>query len=567
MIGDITFLDYAVDTLIGTGVLIAAALLLRRPVARWFGPRAAYALWALPMIRLALPPLVLPAWMRPAEEAAPVADAAMTANVPLFADKAPPVLPPADLAAMGDPAPSLIAPDVLVGSLVFVWLAVAAAFLVWRWGSYHAMRRMLLKGARPVGEWEDIRLVETDAVRAPVAFGVFDKVIAMPVGFMADLDSTGRDLAIAHEIAHHRGHDLLANIAAQPLLALHWFNPIAWLGWRAMRRDQEAACDARVMDSLADGGRDAATRAHYGSVIAASAREQNLALAAPMAGFREIGPLLGEKAIVHRLRSLAMSPSRLRRRTGLLLIGAGALLAVPLTASISYAEAQIAEVPAPPSVPAAPDVPMPPPAPQPPEATLPPEPPMPPEPPLPPEAPAFGTYSDGTDSWIFETKRELEHADAEMAREQAELRREMHEIRGNHDMSKAERARVEAELKRASAEMERARVQIRHSTREAMRAAAAAPQVHESVSADGKVRTIRVSQRGPDGRNRIVQEHVIDEGAIERAAMQAAIAGVEGARVAIASSASMSADVRAEALAELDAELAEMRRDMHADHH
>ena len=359
MTGDIALLDYAADTLIGTGVLIAAALLLRRPVARWFGPRAAYALWALPLARLVMPPLVLPAWMRPAE--APAGDAApVAANVPLFADKTPPVLPQADLAAMGDPAPSLIAPDVLVGSLVFVWLAVALAFLAWRWSSYHRMRSMLLKGARPVGEWEDIRLVETDAVAAPVAFGVLDKVIAMPTGFMADLDSAGRDLAIAHEIAHHRGHDLLANIAAQPLLALHWFNPIAWLGWRAMRRDQEAACDARVMDSHADGGRNAAIRAHYGSVIAASAREQNLALAAPMAGFREIGPLLGEKAIVHRLRSLTMSPSRLRRRTGIMLIGAGACIALPLTASISYAEAQIAEVPAPPSVPGVPAVPQPP---------------------------------------------------------------------------------------------------------------------------------------------------------------------------------------------------------------
>ena len=70
MTGDIGLLDFAVDTLVGTGVLIAAALVLRRPVARWFGPRAAYALWLLPLIRLMLPPLVLPAWMRPADPVA-----------------------------------------------------------------------------------------------------------------------------------------------------------------------------------------------------------------------------------------------------------------------------------------------------------------------------------------------------------------------------------------------------------------------------------------------------------------------------------------------------------------
>ena len=33
------------DTLLWTGVLIAAVLLVRRPVARTLGSRAAYALW------------------------------------------------------------------------------------------------------------------------------------------------------------------------------------------------------------------------------------------------------------------------------------------------------------------------------------------------------------------------------------------------------------------------------------------------------------------------------------------------------------------------------------------
>ena len=39
---------------------VALVLLLRRPVARHFGPEAAYALWAVPAARLILPPLTLP---------------------------------------------------------------------------------------------------------------------------------------------------------------------------------------------------------------------------------------------------------------------------------------------------------------------------------------------------------------------------------------------------------------------------------------------------------------------------------------------------------------------------
>ena len=82
--------------------------------------------------------------------------------------------------------------------------------------------------------------------------------------------------------------------AAQVLLALHWFNPLAWYGWRAMRRDQEAACDARVL-----AGRDREERVRYAALIAGVATGPRPiafrgALAAPMAC-----PVLGERSIGH----------------------------------------------------------------------------------------------------------------------------------------------------------------------------------------------------------------------------------------------------------------------------
>ena len=49
------FNDWLMDTLLWTAALIAVVLVLRRPVAKWFGPHAAYALWALPVARLATP--------------------------------------------------------------------------------------------------------------------------------------------------------------------------------------------------------------------------------------------------------------------------------------------------------------------------------------------------------------------------------------------------------------------------------------------------------------------------------------------------------------------------------
>ena len=42
---------FLLDTLVWTGALIGVALLLRRPVAKYLGAGAAYALWFLPLIR------------------------------------------------------------------------------------------------------------------------------------------------------------------------------------------------------------------------------------------------------------------------------------------------------------------------------------------------------------------------------------------------------------------------------------------------------------------------------------------------------------------------------------
>ena len=315
-----SFAAFMTDTLVWTGVLIAAVLGLRRPVARTFGAGMAYALWLLPLLRFALPPILLPASLAPV-----AAGSDLGASVAAAAGS-PPIA-----AALSAPAVSgFVIPWALL--LTSAWLIGATLFLIARWLEYRAMRARLLDGAVEVDRREGVRIVETAAVAAPVALGVRDKLIALPPRFLITGSLAERALAIEHELAHHRGRDLIANIAAQPLLALHWFNPLAWAAWNAMRRDQEAACDARAM-----AGRDARTRATYARVIASFAADGRLghgtALAAPMAC-----PVLGDKSIVHRLRSLTMPEiSRRRARIGRWSLTACAAMALPLTATVVYA--------------------------------------------------------------------------------------------------------------------------------------------------------------------------------------------------------------------------------------
>lgn len=522
------------DTLLWTGVLIALVMVLRRPVARHFGSAAAYTLWFLPLARLLVPPFVLPAWMRPASELAPVAPL----SEPLPAVSATPVTSMIDAVppAMPDPVD-------FVTPLVALWLLGAAIMLTRRFWLYFALRRELLEQARPVGDVGTIRLIETPAISGPMAFGVIDRVVALPEGFMAGRDRISRDLAIAHELAHHRGGDLLVNMVVQPLFAIHWFNPLGWLGWNALRRDQEAACDARVVAL-----RSHAERAAYAGIIAEFARipggAPRPALAAPMAC-----PVLGDKSIIHRLRSLTMSDISPRRR----LVGRAAMfaafLAVPLTASIAYSQ---------------------------PEPPAPPEAPTPPQAPAAPEAPTTPDMTDidlDDDAWaaegsdehgrhvivrrevdddgkVTETRRVYRISSKDMtAEERADFERDM----ADHERDMAELDREMAELHKNMSENGQMRREIRIAVRDAQ-ASASAARAHAMANATEVVMSCKnpkqpvTSETTPDGRTRMF----VCETAGDAIARDALVS----ARKAIAADKHMPAEARAEALAELDREIA-----------
>lgn len=553
-------------TLAWTGVLIAVVLMLRRPVMRAFGPEAAYALWALPLARLVLPPVTLPAWMAPkVETASPAPAVERLADAPLPADplvwqtaiQAPAGAVPAPLTVPMETAPqagfdlfATLSDWPVVEALLLVWLAGAAVTLWLRFAAYFALRDELLADAREVGRAQallgKVRLVETPATTAPLAMGVLDPVIALPPGFMALHDREARDLALAHELAHHRGLDLLVNIIVQPLFALHWFNPLGRYGWLALRRDQEAACDARVMAR-----RSAQERAAYAALIArfaaAPGATHNAALTAPMAC-----PVLGEKSIIHRLRSLAMSDLSPRRRlAGRALLGAG-LLALPLTASISYAAGEavpeVPEVPAPPAPPAPPAAPGAPEAPEPPEA---------PEAPEPPTV-IMIDHSGKGDSEAKVTEHVWRDADGKEKRAKIVFRSPEHQmvaerwLQTSPQMDKADREIIFAALREGLAEAERVQADLPRIVAEAMAQAdaarAAAPKVmmlKECTSAfEGEAQVVN----GRDGKQTVMicQPHIAATARL----------GLEQARAEIARDRDIPEDFRKEMLKTLDSQIA-----------
>ena len=314
--------EWLTGTLFATSALILLVLLVREPVRRTFGARVAYGLWLVPAARLLMPTLTqtIERPMGP-----PVTPGMFTSQA-----SAEPLL----LSSVAQTQPSLIEqaggwPTILM----VLWLGVAAGLFVARILSFRGERAAILENATEIGRVGSIRLVKTREVSGPIAFGIFDRVIAVPADFDTLYAEHERRLALEHELAHHGSGDLIANLFAFTLLCLQWFNPLAWAAHAAFRFDQEAACDARVLEKT--GTTD---RSDYGRAIAKASSGRALLFASA----------LESRTTLHRrLKSMLSNPSSGRRLSGRILLVATVAVALPLTATraIQYVDVPMLNAP------------------------------------------------------------------------------------------------------------------------------------------------------------------------------------------------------------------------------
>ncbi|MEI6485489.1 MAG: M56 family metallopeptidase [Sphingomonadales bacterium] len=326
------------EALIGTTLLMLLVLLVRRPVARLWGAHHAYALWALPAVRMVLP--AIPGWQSllvPVANARPDGAAAVA------------LMPPADAALYTQPLPPVsvqmgphlnVTPD-WPAALLGLWALGAALFLAVQWARHVRFVGKAVAEGSHLATIAGVDVFVSSHVPGPMAAGIWRRRILLPADFLFRYAPAERRLALQHEAAHHDRFDLAANFAGLLVLAAHWWNPIAHAAWRAFRADQELACDATVL-----AGSDGDTRAAYGQAVLKSA-----CVATPIAACA-----MNHK---HQLKDrIAMMKDRklgiARRLLGVIAVAGVASAALAATAS--------GAPPAPP-VPPAPPAPINPPAP------------------------------------------------------------------------------------------------------------------------------------------------------------------------------------------------------------
>jgi bla regulator protein blaR1 len=327
---------WIVETVIASTLLMLLVLAIRGPVRRAFGPQMAYALWAMPVLRMLMPPLpgdwqltrLITPFTREANVPGIVTGVMNPAALPAGIDKDAVTI--VEFGSASHPvsaalvAPTHVAsgPSLLILALG-LWVIGALAFLAWHLIAHRRHCARLLKAARvdrTIAQGK-VRVIETDAVHGPLAFGVLRKYVAFPCDFHERYDEQERDLALAHELGHHVRGDLIANWVALIVLALHWFNPVAWRAFRAFRADQEMACDALVL-----AGRAQALRHAYGRAIVKSAHGGAVSAACHLHTINEVKGRL-------RMLSKTQKNSPARLAAGLIGTTALGLAALGLTAS------------------------------------------------------------------------------------------------------------------------------------------------------------------------------------------------------------------------------------------
>lgn len=265
-----------VNMSISAGWIVMAVLVLRlcmKKAPKW----AVVLLWGIVAVRMIFPVSIESAWslIPSAETISPSIMAEQTPSVntgvPALNGVIDPVIGSSFAHATGDSANPL---QILVPVMAAVWIIGIAALLLYAALSYCRIRRS-------VSEAVLLRdnIYQCGNVGSPFVLGVAKPKIYLPYGM------NSRDMAnvIAHEQAHILRRDNWWKPLGFLLLAVHWFNPLMWLGYALLCRDIELACDEKVIRAMGN-----EQKADYTQALLACSASRRVIAACPLA-FGEVG--------------------------------------------------------------------------------------------------------------------------------------------------------------------------------------------------------------------------------------------------------------------------------------
>lgn len=237
-----------------SGSVIILVGLLLRPIFRKVPRRILCTLWLLAAIRLLLPFNIESQFsLQPSYEL--LEDLTLEQqHQPEFTP--PEVLPDADV----DPEPELPPQDIpvipetpapipeatplsldWVRMLSVAWVMVMSGILMYCVISYMVLKHRI----RTAVHCED-SVMESEYISGAFLLGYLKPKIYLPRG----LKEQDRTFILAHERIHIQRLDHWWKLLGVFCVAIHWYNPLVWIGYALLCRDIEITCDERVIRSM-----------------------------------------------------------------------------------------------------------------------------------------------------------------------------------------------------------------------------------------------------------------------------------------------------------------------------
>jgi beta-lactamase regulating signal transducer with metallopeptidase domain/5-hydroxyisourate hydrolase-like protein (transthyretin family) len=320
----------------GTAVVLAALVLAATVFARGrLDPRWQFGLWALVLLRLAMPIAPPAPWQLfpitnpPASSSlglipdAPVGEADPGPTVPIREPEAPAAELPPPEPSTSSPALAAEPPAPINWRLWLAggWLTGAALLLArhalmivrlgrqrrgWSEPDDPAVRDLFDRCRREFGVRRSVQLLIAPGRVGPATDGAFRARVVIPADLVTRLTPAELRLVLLHELAHVRRWDVLTDRLAALVATVHWFNPAGWLALAGLRRARELACDAAVLRRL---GPDSAA---YGHALLTVAADRAARLPAT------VGALGKDRTLDRRIRMIASysTPTAARRALG-----------------------------------------------------------------------------------------------------------------------------------------------------------------------------------------------------------------------------------------------------------
>jgi beta-lactamase regulating signal transducer with metallopeptidase domain len=106
---------------------------------------------------------------------------------------------------------------------------------------------LLADCCRRIGIKRPPMLVKGPSGFGPALIGLWRPRLILPARVLKKFSRSEIRSILLHELMHLRRRDVLINYLIALLQAVHWFNPLVWIGFSKIRAERELACDEAVL--------------------------------------------------------------------------------------------------------------------------------------------------------------------------------------------------------------------------------------------------------------------------------------------------------------------------------